>query len=118
MTFATARPHLVMRMPSSGRPSDNCKCCSRKSLTFNVFKSEVYGVLYLSKQSRNLGEQALWFTSEELEPLMAQVHLERQAHLPIDVPVPELRKRSGILRVDESQCTLAVPYSLPVAISA
>lgn len=46
VTFASGRPRFVMRMPSAGRPSNNCKHCSRKSLTFNVFIPQVYKVLY------------------------------------------------------------------------
>lgn len=46
VTFASGRPRFVMRMPSAGRPSNNCKHCSRKSLTFNVFIPQVYKALY------------------------------------------------------------------------
>lgn len=48
VTFATGRPRLVIRMPSAGRPSNNCKHWFRNSLTFNVFISEVYRILYIS----------------------------------------------------------------------
>ncbi len=54
VTFATGRPRLVMRMPSAGRPSNNCKHCSRKSLTFSVFISQVYRRLYISEKSLNM----------------------------------------------------------------
>jgi hypothetical protein len=47
VTLASGRPRFVMRMPSAGRPSNNCKHCSRKSLTFNVFISQVYRILYV-----------------------------------------------------------------------
>lgn len=45
--LATGRPRFVMRMPSAGRPSSSCRHCPRKSLTFNVFISRVYTVLYI-----------------------------------------------------------------------
>jgi hypothetical protein len=41
VTFASGRPRFVIRMPSAGRPSSNCKHCSRKSLTFKVFMLQV-----------------------------------------------------------------------------
>jgi len=53
VTFASGRPRFVMRSPSAGRPSNNCKHCSRKSLTFNVFILQVYRKLYMSAKSRN-----------------------------------------------------------------
>jgi len=48
VTFASGRPRFVMRMPSAGRPSNNCKHCPRKSLTFSVFIFQVYRILYTS----------------------------------------------------------------------
>ena len=54
VTFATGRPRLVMRMPSAGMPSSSCRHCSRKSLTFNVFISQVYKILYTWAKSRNI----------------------------------------------------------------
>ena len=56
VTLARGRPRFVMRTPSAGRPSNNCKHCSRKSLTFNLFTSQVYRILYISAKFRNLGE--------------------------------------------------------------
>jgi len=55
VTFASGRPRFVMRSPSAGRPSNNCKHCSRKSLTFNVFMSQVYRILYIYAKSRIIG---------------------------------------------------------------
>jgi len=56
ITLATGRPRFVMRTPSTGRLSNSCKHCSRKSLTLNVFISEVYTILYISAKPLNLGK--------------------------------------------------------------
>jgi len=53
--FATGRPRFVMRMPSAGRPSSSCRHCSRKSLTFKVFISQVYKRLYICAKSLKIG---------------------------------------------------------------
>lgn len=54
VTFATGRPRLVTRMPSDGRPSSSWRHCSRKSLTFKVFMSQVYRKLYTSTNRQTL----------------------------------------------------------------
>ena len=51
VTFATGRPRLVTRMPSAGSPSNNCRHCSRKSLTLKLFIPQVYRLLYISAKS-------------------------------------------------------------------
>ena len=58
VTFASGRPRFVMRMPSAGSPSNNCRHCSRKSLTFNVFIAQVYRILYISPTP--VGRYAEW----------------------------------------------------------
>jgi len=53
--LATGRPRFVMRIPSAGRPSSSWRHCSRKSLTFKVFISEVYTLLYISAKTFKIG---------------------------------------------------------------
>ncbi len=50
--LATGRPRFVMRMPSAGRPSSNWRHCSRKSLTFKAFISQLYKNLYSCGRAR------------------------------------------------------------------